>query len=124
MAPFEQQVTFLYVADLNRSTTFYGEQLGLPLVLDQGTCRIFRMSKSAFIGVCECADGALNSSIILTFVTEDVEGTYERLLKEGIEIEKSPQYNERYHITHFFLRDPDGYLLEVQKFHDPAWPAP
>ena len=25
-------------------------------------------------------------------------------------------------IYHFFLRDPDGYLIEVQRFLDPAWP--
>jgi catechol 2,3-dioxygenase-like lactoylglutathione lyase family enzyme len=32
---FDQQVTFLYTADLARSAAFYGQTLGLPLALDQ-----------------------------------------------------------------------------------------
>ena len=38
---FDQLVTFLYTRDLEQSAVFYGETLGLPLVLDQGACRIY-----------------------------------------------------------------------------------
>jgi hypothetical protein len=27
-------------------------------------------------------------------------------------------------IYHCFLRDPNGYLIEIQRFLDPAWPRP
>jgi catechol 2,3-dioxygenase-like lactoylglutathione lyase family enzyme len=27
-------------------------------------------------------------------------------------------------ITHFFFRDPAGYLLEIQRFDRPDWPHP
>ena len=40
---FDQQVTFLYVKDLERSERFYGEILGLELVLNQGLARIYRV---------------------------------------------------------------------------------
>ena len=51
--PFDQQVTFLYTRDLAASAHFYAEVLGLPLVLDQGLCRIYRVSGDAFLGVCQ-----------------------------------------------------------------------
>ena len=47
---FDQLVTFLYTRDLDKSATFYGETLGLPLVLDQGACRIFKTRPEGFLG--------------------------------------------------------------------------
>ncbi len=55
---FDQQVTFLYVRDLERSARFYGETLGLEQVLNQGLARIYRIgSGNAFLGVCLLHDG-------------------------------------------------------------------
>ena len=52
-APFEQQVTFIYASDPERSWRFYGETLGLELALDQGACRIYRVAgREGFLGVC------------------------------------------------------------------------
>jgi hypothetical protein len=34
---------------------------------------------------------------------------------------KPPTYNERYQIYHLFARDPNGYLIEIQRFEDPRW---
>lgn len=45
--PVDAQITFLPVADLQRSAAFYEGALGLPLVVDQGTCRIYRVSGRA-----------------------------------------------------------------------------
>lgn len=41
----------------------------------------------------------------------------------GIVFEKS-QLNPRYAIYHCFLRDPSGYLIEIQRFEDPRWAPP
>jgi len=121
--PFQQQVTFLYTRDLAGSAAFYGEVLGLPLVLDQGTCRIFQVCPNAFVGLCENPQAVANSSdVILTLVTPAVDAWYQHLLSEGVPIEKPPIYNPKYNIEHFFIRDPNGYLVEIQKFLDPTWP--
>lgn len=123
---FEQQVTFLCTADLDRSAAFYGEMLALPLALDQGGCQIFRVSNDSFLGVCQCADGASvkPDSVIVTLVSHDVDGWYQRLTAKGITLDAAPKKNDKFNIYHFFLRDPDGYLLEIQQFLDPAWPQP
>ena len=121
---FDQQVTFLYVKDLERSERFYGETLGLELVLNQGLARIYRVgSGNAFVGIClssavqqaPTADRA-PLGVILTFVTEDVDRAYAKLLAKGVKFEKAPAVNSTYNIYNCFFRDPDGYLLEIQKF--------
>ena len=116
-------VTFLYTDDLEESAGFYEHTLGLELVLDQGTCRIYRTSPGAFLGMCRRADAAQPNGVIFTLVTEDVDGAYQALSDAGVEFEKPPTYNAEYDIYHCFLRDPNGYLIEVQRFEDPAWPT-
>ena len=123
MSEFGQQVTFLLVSDLERSTRFYGEVLGLELVLDQIDCRIFGVTDTSFVGVCKRAERGDPDSILLTLVTDDVDEWHEFLIAAGVVCEKPPQHSDRYAVYHAFYRDPDGYLVEIQRFLDPAWPA-
>ena len=119
-----KQITFLRVGDLEESAAFYEEGLGLELVLDQGSCRIYRAGKSAYLGICRLnAPGELEqeSGVIFTLVVEDVDGWHRYLVGRGLEPEAEPQLNQEYGIYHFFLQDPDGYLLEFQRFQDPDW---
>lgn len=126
---FDQQVTFLFTADLAATAAFYEDILQLPLVLDQGACRIYRTSGDAFIGFCESGAVQVTAArqnqegVIITFVSQDVDGWYERLQGRGVVFEKPPAHNPKFNIYHCFLRDPNGYLLEIQTFLDPAWPS-
>lgn len=117
---FPQQVTFLYTRDLAATAQFYEEALGLPLVRDQGDCRIYRVSADAFLGFCR-RDTAPEEpqGIIITMVTDDVDGWYARLRARGVTFEQPPQANPQYRIYHCFLRDPNGHLIEIQRFDDP-----
>jgi catechol 2,3-dioxygenase-like lactoylglutathione lyase family enzyme len=129
---FDQQVTFLYVRDLERSERFYGDILGLELVLNQGLARIYRVgSGNAFLGIC--LSSAVQQApppdraplgVIVTFVTDDVDGAFSALGDKGVAFEKTPAINTTYNIYNCFFRDPDGYLLEIQKFLSPDWPRP
>ena len=121
---FSQQVTFLLVSDLERSSCFYGDTLGLTLTLDQGDCRIYRVSSTAFVGICQRAERGDPDTVLVTLVTDDVDGCHQELVAAGATCEKPPQHNEKYNVYHAFYRDPDGYLIEVQRFLDPAWPQP
>lgn len=121
---FDQVVTFLYTGDLDASSRFYGEILELPLVLDQGACRIYRTSPYGFLGVCNHKGPPKDpDSAIVTLVSQDVAGWAERLRAKGVTFEKEPTFYERFNITHLFIRDPSGYLVEIQTFHDPTWPT-
>ncbi len=117
-----QQVTFLHTKDLAKTAVFYQNILGLKLVLDQGKCQIFQVDQDAFVGFCEHFKGANPDGVILTLVSDHVDAWHDYLLAQNVPIEKPPTLNETFNIYHIFLRDPNGYLVEIQKFLDPAWP--
>lgn len=124
----DSQITFLYTDDLEASAHFYGDILGLPLWLDQGGCRIYRVAGGALVGVCRTGTIEVQTverqpNVIFTLVTADVDGWYEALTAKGVVFEKAPALNERYRIYNCFLRDPNGYLIEIQRFLDVAHDA-
>jgi catechol 2,3-dioxygenase-like lactoylglutathione lyase family enzyme len=57
----------------------------------------------------------------LTIVTPEVDGWYRHLRDRGVVFQEPPALNPRYNIYHSFLRDPNGYLIEIQRFLDPSW---
>ena len=121
----DQLVTFIYTQDLAATMHFYEDVMGLSLVLDQGSCRIYRISADGFLGICESDTAPTQSrGIIITLATHDVDGWYHYLTERGVTFEKPPAPNPSYNIYHCFVRDPNGYLLEIQQFLDPAWPVP
>jgi catechol 2,3-dioxygenase-like lactoylglutathione lyase family enzyme len=118
-------VVFIYVEDLDRSSAFYGDALGLPMVLEQAHCRIYQASATGFVGVCRSGDRPTTpAGVIVTLVRDDVDEFCDRLIAAGIELEQAPAPSERFAIYHAFLRDPDGYLVEIQRFDDPVWAEP
>jgi catechol 2,3-dioxygenase-like lactoylglutathione lyase family enzyme len=117
----DQAITFLYTDDLEASAKFYEDLLGLELSLDQGSCRIYRLAGAAHLGLCEREEAPAPDGIIVTLVTEDVDGAHADLVERGASFEKSPQRNDEYDIYHCMLRDPNGYLVEIQRFEDPEW---
>lgn len=118
-AQFDQQITFIYTEDLHATSRFYEQYLNLELVLDQGQCRIVKVRDGAYIGYCERCVQRDKSGVILTLVTENVDEWYEKLSEFGVKFEKTPAYSPEYNIYHCFFRDPNGYLLEIQRFIDP-----
>jgi len=119
--PFEEQISFVFVTDLERSHDFYAGTLGLPLALDQGTCRIYRVTGTAYLGVCARPDEVSPQGVILTLITDEVDAWHERIEAAGTPVIKEPGYSEEYRVYHAFYQDPDGYLVETQQFRDPAW---
>lgn len=116
----DQQITFLYTRDLAASAHFYESILGLSLALDQGSCRIYGVCGTAFVGLCQRDDAPLQpAGVIFTLVTDDVDGWYAALKARGVEFEEPPAHNPHYQIYHCFLRDPNGYLIEIQRFDRP-----
>ncbi len=56
--------------------------------------------------------------VIITLVADDVEERCANLADAGVVFEKRLRFNPEYQITHAFLRDPDGYLVEIQRFEN------
>jgi len=122
----EDQITFLYCSDIRETARFYEKILGFELVVDQGNCRIVRAAQEGggYLGYCERLEEKRNSGgILITLVTQDVDGWYAHLVAMGVRVSDPPANNSEYGIYHFFFKDPDGYTLEIQSFLDPDWKA-
>jgi len=123
--PINQQITFLYTRDLVETAKFYEQIMALPLKLDQETCRIYQVSQDGYVGFCQRdkAPGALSETdthnLILTLVVPSVDKWVDYLSDHGVALEKPPTMNPRYNIYHCLLRDPNGYLIEIQNFLHP-----
>jgi catechol 2,3-dioxygenase-like lactoylglutathione lyase family enzyme len=115
------QITFLYTQSMDKSLRFYEDHLKLPLVLDQGGCRIYSVVDQAYLGICERPEQRDPTGVIFTLLTSDVDAMYNHLKAKGVEFLDPPQINHTYGIYHCFAKDPNGYLIEIQRFLDPDW---
>ena len=116
---FEQTIVFLHTADLQTTARFYEDVLGLELARDQGVCRIYQISNDGYIGFCEHIEPSKPQGVILTLVSAEVDNWYQRLQTQGVKTTKIPTYNPEFGIYHCFFEDPNGYLLEIQRFDKP-----
>jgi catechol 2,3-dioxygenase-like lactoylglutathione lyase family enzyme len=115
-----QQITFLHAQNLEETHYFYTRVLGFPLVRDQGSCLIFQATEGAYLGFCQHIEPIQpGRKVILTLVSEDVDGWYAELKESGHDLIDPPIANPKYHIYHFFIPDPNGYWIEIQRFDQP-----
>lgn len=115
-----QQITFLHADNLEAVQHFYCDVLGLPLARDQGACLIFRVTETAFLGFCKHIETIPSGrKVILTLVSKEVDKWYQALKNREIPNITPPKKNPDYQIYHFFLQDPNGYWIEIQRFESP-----
>ena len=114
------QVTFLPTDDLDATHAFYADLLGLPLVRDQGICRIYATAPGAYLGFCDRGYAVPDRyRVVLTLLVDDVEGAFARVRQAGAEVVSEPAHSERFAAVTAFVRDPNGYLVELQRFDEP-----
>lgn len=114
---YQEFILFLGTQSLEETDDFYRNILDLTLYKDQKTCRIYKINEKSSIGFCTHIKVTIDEkSPILTFIVEDVDKAYERITSKGIKTETKPATNEKFNIYHFFLKDNNGYTIEIQKF--------
>ena len=114
-------ITFLYYPDIHAVAPFYENVLGFELVLDQGLARIYRIAGNSYFGIVDGNRGHLRhqekSAVLLTVVSEDVEGWHAKLTEVGVA--GLTEMRRGTYCDHFFFEDPAGYAIEIQRFHNP-----
>lgn len=96
--------------------SFYTDQVGADVWLDQSACTILQYDNLLF-GFCQ-ADAAETDGV-LTFVTDDRAGVDEFYDRFEDRSRGEPAVNEEYEIYQFFAADPEGRTMEFQTFlHD------
>ena len=120
VGPIEGQITFLPTADLTTTDAFYQGLLGLPLVRDQGVCRIYATAPAAYLGFCDRGYAVPDEHrVVLTLLVEDVRASFERVRAAGALVVSEPAHSRQYAAITAFVRDPSGYLVELQRFDEP-----
>lgn len=120
--PISETITFVSTSDLDAASAFLGDTLDLDLVVDQGACRIYRLTPTSFLGVCSLPGRPHETSgVIVTIVTDDVDGWYRFLADKGVAFDIEPSHNDQFGIYQTLLTTADGYRIEFQTFDDPHW---
>ena len=113
------QITFLPTADLAATDAFYAGVLGLTLVRDQGLCRIYRTAPGAHLGFCERGYAVPEGvRVVLTLLVDDVQVAFEAVVARGAPPVSAPTHSAAFACTSAFVRDPNGYLVEFQRFDE------
>ena len=116
------------VTDLERSITFWQDVIGLPL-----------QSRTEIPGVLEAVlqapeggsrmqlaqwterEGPIDMGTAMWKLyvnTSDVQAVFDRCVAYGCEVETPPTRLDRWPVTVAFVKDPDGYLIELIEYHE------
>jgi lactoylglutathione lyase len=117
------------VTDLERSVHFYETVLGFEVthrieVPDVGVSEVVLAGANGHrIQLARHHDqqGPIdhgNALWKLYLDTDDCEGLYRRCIDAGIESVSEPQRLDRWPVTAAFVKDPDGYLVEILQHHE------
>ena len=118
----DQTVVFTYTHDLPAASRFFRETMELDLVHDEGTCHIFRLTEESYLGVCNLPHQAEGkSAVMITIVTDDVDGWHDFLTAKGVEYVTPPTAKPQFGIYTSVFISPNGYQIEIQKFDDSQW---
>lgn len=116
----EGLITFLYYKDLDKVAKFYEEVIGLKQVLDQGMARIYQVVEHGYLGIVDETRGFHRANAIkpveITILVPDVDAWYQRIRGMGVETINAPHDIPGVNVRAFLLYDPEGYVIEIQKF--------
>lgn len=113
----ESMVVFYPCLDIDKTTYFYQNIIGLKLYQDQGQCKIFDTGYG-YLGFCEYDDHVLATKTCISFNLKDVEAVnqkYEEMKALQMPHLTSPQKHPKFDVYSFFMQDVNGYTIEFQK---------
>ena len=117
-APNTLAITFLYYRDLPTAMAFYEDVLGLPLAIDQGWCKIYRICAGAHVGLVDESRGMNKWQAVkpvqLCIRVPDVDAWYAYAQEEDLANLSDLFVNDALGIRAFVFNDPEGYQIEIQ----------
>ncbi len=114
-------VVFLPCSDIDQTVSFYRDTLHLPVYQKQSENLYIFDTGYGYWGFCQYSDGRKplsgDTGVCLSLnlqSNDEVMETYEKL-KDVCEVYREPMKHPVFPVFSFFLKDPDGYLVEFQK---------
>ena len=111
-------ITFLYYRDLPKAMAFYQDVLGLPLAIDQGWCKIYRIAEGAHVGLVDESRGMnkwqAKKCVQLCIRVPDVDAWYDYAQELSLDALSELFTSDALGIRAFVFNDPEGYQIEIQ----------
>jgi len=123
MADFDIQASnlFLYYKDLKKASDFYANVLGMELVADYTMASIFRMAENSYLILVDAEKGMHSAeepkTVALALLTDQLDQWYAFLKKQKVPIKYEYKPKEASAHDGFVAIDPEGYLLEFERFN-------
>ena len=119
---FQGNVFWLYYDDLVAAEQFYGQVMGLPLLVDQGFAKLFGSSATGFVGLVDGAQGlhtfSQEKAVIVSFLTSTLSIWFEHLMQAPVELVTPTIVTKNEALALFVAHDVGGYMLEFDTFLD------
>ncbi len=112
-------IVFFPCRDLKETVDFYTRAAGLTVFLEMNGCVILD-SGYGYLGFCRYEDDRPMASGICISLNvrnaEEVDEYYRKIKRKKPEcLVQPPKRHERFPVYSFFMKDPNGYLTEIQK---------
>ncbi len=118
----DKLITFIYYRDLQKGIDFYENFLGFEMEIDQGFCKIYRISESGYVGIVDETKGMHNWNEIkpvqICLRVPDVQAFYDYCQKAEVDELSEMFVNNELKIKAFVFNDPEGYQIEIQESID------
>jgi len=100
-------------SDLKKAAAFYGNVLGLDLIMDHGWFQTYGSDAKTTVQVSFGSEGGSGTPVPnLSIEVDDLEAALKRVKKANITIEYGPA-SEPWGVRRFYVRDPFGKLINI-----------
>lgn len=100
-------------AQLESAKAFYGDILGMKVVMDHGWIVTFATDAQTTPQVSFATEGGSGTAVPdLSIEVDDLDEAHDRMLEAGIGIEYGPA-SEPWGVRRFYVRDPFGRLVNI-----------
>lgn len=100
-------------AEVGKARFFYGDILGLDVLMDHGWIATYGSSAPMTIQISVASEGGSGTPVPdISIEVDDLEETLRRMKDAGIAIEYGPA-DEPWGVRRFYVRDPFGKLVNI-----------
>lgn len=114
---------FFYYADVEAATDFYTDILGLRVTADYGFAKIVEVSPNSFITLMDASKGLHAAdepkTTAIALITDQLDEWWDYINTQDVKL-RSDEFKQVAGRPHhgFVALDPEGYLLEFERFND------
>ncbi|WP_307449672.1 MULTISPECIES: VOC family protein [Chryseobacterium] len=106
-------VANIKIADTAAAEVFYGEILGLKVLMDHGWITTYGNNEKTDVQVSFATEGGSGTEVPdLSVEVNDVDAVYYRMKESGFSVEYGP-VDEPWKVRRFYVRDPFGKLINI-----------